>query len=208
MNSTNLNYGFSEQVMPPEQASKVGKLYKEVFATPPWNEAVRCKKCRKNFGKEWFGVSGCPDCDGKMEDYYDLEKLTVEIAETSRLIGFKIATIMSGESLIGFWFGWNGTLEEINRQKLRLANRELSSIDGLRLEDKYFYLSEFGVSPELRGRNLGKRLFQFGMEKIGLATVMRTNTNSPAFFIARKNGFQTIWSYGDQSYRVLLSNKI
>lgn len=212
MNSTNLNcdYKYSEQVMAAEQAGKVGKLYKEVFATPPWNEAFRCTNggCGQNYGKEFAGAVACPGCGGGMEDYYDVDKLTSEIVETSKLVGFKIASVLRGEDLLGFWYGWDGTLDEINEQKLNLKEPDLQLIKDLSPVKKYFYASELGVSPENRGLGLGKKLFQFGMERVDTPAITRTNIYSPAFTILKKNGFKLIWNYDDGSSRVLLSKNV
>lgn len=209
---TNQKFNLSYQPVDTESVKPLVKLYREVFSTPPWNEAWVCsnERCGRNYG----GAEACQDdlckkCGAPLREYYPPDRLGQEIIEISGRTGFRIATLLNEGDLSGFWYGWRGTLEEINRQKLVLAPQELAAMED-RLSKAaprpWLYLAEFGLKPELRGRGYGKELFNYGLRSVSDDNVIaRTTPSSPAYYINRQNRIDTVWNYTDGSGRVIMA---
>lgn len=185
---------------------KVAELYKKVFATPPWNEAYKCSACSKQYGQTEFPSDLLCPCGEVLQEYYNTEKLIADIQEISSRTSSLISLALPESQLGGFCWGWEDSLDQINRDKLRLPNSTLNSgVMPLSVDDNYFYLSEFGIDPALRGRGFGKTIFRATLEtQSAKSIIMRTNTGSPAFFIAQKSGFQKVYTYPDRNDTVLL----
>jgi GNAT superfamily N-acetyltransferase len=210
---TNQKFNLSYQPVDTESVKPLVKLYREVFSTPPWNEAWVCsnERCGRNYG----GAEACQDdlckkCGAPLREYYPPDRLGQEIIEISGRTGFRIATLLNEGDLSGFWYGWRGTLEEINRQKLTLAPQELTAMEErLARADRrrsWLYLAEFGIKPELRGRGYGKELFNYGMRSATAENIIaRTTPSSPAYYINRQNRIDTVWNYTDGSGRVIMA---
>lgn len=208
---SNINLKFSEEPLTEEGSISIAKVYQKVFSTPPWNEGYRCSTdCGQTYGETNKPPSQICVCGSSIIDFYGLEDLQKEIFEISRRTGFKIATALGeNQKPVGFWYGWDGDLKTLNDQKLNLSNPNLIKLSEVlqeRPQQKWFYLAEFGLDPKTRGLGIGKKLCRYGMDQISRQPIiLRTNTESPAYYIFRKSGFSTVWKYNDESYRVLMS---
>ena len=211
---SNTNLTITNEALDDGAIIRVADLYKRVFATPPWNEAFICTnpECGRNYGlAEASPAMPCKKCGAPLREYYDLNELSQEIAEISRRTGFCIASLLSGDRLDGFWYGWEGDLVTVNRQKLQLVPDDLSRLQDITEEDpekQWFYLAEFGMDPALRGQGRGKELFQFGLDEVPAPRIIaRTTPSSPAYYINKQNGFRTVWNYQDGSGRVIMARQ-
>jgi hypothetical protein len=205
--------------IPAEQAlnrcEEVAALYADVFATEPWNEAMRCTNCSRSYGVG--APPACIDCNAELVEYYPLDQTTREIRSYFSLNRSRVALALenptASQSLCGFAWGWEEPLPALNDRKLALASDDLQAVLDFFGQDKdspVFYFSEFGVRADLRGLGLGKLLYR-GLLRTEeqVPILMRTSRRSPAFSISTRDAvcpLKVIYDYRDSVSRVLLAS--
>lgn len=178
-----------------DRLPSITSLYREVFASPPWNEAYRCTTCEKSFGKDVGSDYNC--CSNPVVDYYPLEETTGRILEQLTRTKARIALATNDESskkIVGFAWGWEDSLKDEHADHFSFSSEEALMIRdmlGLSDQDTFFYLSELGLHESQRGKGLGKKLYETVLEArdrmTSAAILMRTTKKSPAFSIATRS---------------------
>lgn len=213
MNQLNAtSYEISEVV---DRLPSIGSLYREVFSSPPWNEAYRCTTCEKSFGKDVGSDYNC--CNKPVVDYYPLEETTGRILDQFTRTKARIALATNDESskrIVGFAWGWEDSLKDEHADHFSFSREEVLMIRnmlGFSDQDTLFYLSELGLHESQRGKGLGKKLYETVLEArdriTSAAILMRTTKKSPAFSIATRNPLfplNIVHEFGDALDRVVL----
>lgn len=194
------------------------RLYKQVFGEAPWNEGFVCRNCEALYPTSGGKPESCRNCgDEKIEEFYDDAELGRELEALTKKDGYveRVADILD-EGLVGFAWGWVSDLETLNREKLSLEGEAMSSMltnigecfpeyDG----SPVYYFAEIGVRAEYRGRDVAGELYRSKMEgakSLGKKySVVRTTRKSDVpykWFV--RDGFETVYEYGDDRDRVIL----
>ena len=197
------------------RSEEVAALYARVFATDPWNEAMRCTRCGRSYGLD--APSACVDCSADLVEFYPLPETARQIRSYFSLnrarIAFALSDAGTPQSLSGFAWGWEESLPDLNDRKLSLPREDLDTLSEFFKEgknDPVFYVSEFGVRADMRGLGTGKLLYQGLMRPDERTSVlMRTSRRSPAFTIATRDPvspLRVVYDYRDSLSRVLLAS--
>jgi len=199
-----------------EESRKIAEIYKEVFASPPWNEAYKCTQCKTQYGRRYVGAQ-C--CGFPLEDFYDIEKITAEFDAYFAMTRARICLVLGGadaKEITGFAWSWQDTLEDLNRLKFKLDPtnlRQLQDAGNIDRDDRLSYFSEFGLKESERGKGIGKQLYDTLFSTMDMSeakgTIMRTSRQSPASTIAQKSIMfpqKIIYEYRDDLDRIILSN--
>lgn len=211
---------FSIIELPPEKAIEesrvIARVYKEVFGSPPWNEAFKCNGCAASYGRE---CRACQICGGPLEDFYDIDKTAADIEACFAMTRARICLVLGGtdaRDITGFAWSWEDTLDNLNRLKFDLKPtdlRRLQDTGNIDRDDRLSYFSEFGLMESERGKGIGKRLYDTLFSSMDMSqakgTIMRTSRKSPASDIARKSMLfpqKIIYEYRDAMDRIILSN--
>ena len=181
--------------LPDQRVKAIAKLYAQVFALPPWNEAVKCDRCQQFQGLETEPSSLCL-CGGTFREAYPLQKTIQYIASESAKPGFRLAIVTTTKNdLAGFAWGWLTTPHQLTVEKWQDVQTQTTIIQTLTDLDigpnnTIRYLSECGISPQNRGLGLANQLTEqvTGPE----TTVYRTNCLSPMMAVALTQGFKQI----------------
>ena len=199
------------------RASELATLSADVFASEPWNEAFKCRTCKKSFGR---AAAGEECCGTSLDVYYPPDATRAYYVRCLQNTRSRIAVAMDEQSdnrLIGFALGWEDSLNGLCEKNFFQDEqvREVSENTGFRAADPLFYFSEFGVTEELRGQGIGKRLFNTLFSSVDWSTVrgriMRTSRQSPAYSIASQNAafpFMVVYQYRDALERIILTNPV
>lgn len=196
------------------QSADIARVYANVFASPPWNEAYKCTTCGNSFDAK-RGNEQC--CGSQVREYYPLAETSEDIRKSFALTRARVALALADESsIVGFAWGWQDTLGTLNDERFRLpaeAFDRLVAQSGFDPNDDVFYFSEFGVRSELRGQGIGRTMLQKLFSSVDVDSakglVMRTSKKSPAYSIVTdpRNGsiFSVSHEYRDVLERVILS---
>jgi hypothetical protein len=199
-----------------DQLPLITALYKEVFAAPPWNEAYRCTCCKQSFGKEVSVGTLC--CSQPLVEYYPFAETLDEIRGCFELSRARVAVVLDSvaDKLVGFSWGWEDNLAQANAEKFGMNADEverLCKVLKVSADTLFFYLSEFGVQQDYRGKGLGKGLYTTLLDDRDRsqsdAIIMRTSKKSPAFSIATNNPrypLRVAYEYRDKLERVILAS--
>ena len=127
---------------------KIAKLYADVFAPPPWNEAFKCDRCGKFAGLETIKGSSC-ECGGKHTEAYPLEETVDYISKEAQKEGFRMAIVRDDEEdIVGFSWSYLTTIDEVAEGKWSEAN-DIEKV-GAQVED----MEKVMNSVEARMRDL------------------------------------------------------
>jgi hypothetical protein len=173
--------------------SDIAKLYANVFAPPPWNEAVKCDNPDDGQYKGLDTPLGSKcDCGGTFVEAYPLNETISYINNESKKTGFKIIKITDGEETVGFAWSYLTTPSKLAISKWKNYQNQENILTALKLqginsEDQIRYFSECGVSPNFRGNGLANQLTNLVSGKE--TTIYRTNCLSPMMAVANRLGF-------------------
>ena len=174
--------------------SDVAKLYANVFAPPPWNEAVKCNNPNDGQFKGLDTPLGSKcECGGTFIEAYPLAETIEYINDESKKLGFKIVKITNDKEIVGFAWSYLTTPNNLVISKWKNYQDQENIITSLKLqginsEDQIRYFSECGVSPNFRGNGLANQLTDLVSEKE--ITIYRTNCLSPMMAVANRLGFR------------------
>jgi len=178
--------------------------YKQVFGESNWEEGKKCAACGKK-----FRLSQAPTtcCQENVTDFYADEQVRQSIQSAQENFGFQIVRLFT-QDLSGFSWGWQGSLPEINEEKLSVDYKEIAEL-GTRSAN-WFYLSELGVSTEERGRGYGRILLRILLATLPKNTpvILRTSMRSELYSLIQTEGFETVYDYGDQDARILSAKSL
>lgn len=181
------------------QIDRVAKLYADVFAGPPWNEATKCASTDSYYGLDQPVGSPCPDCQTPLlEAYPRQDTISYILKELGQINPVGLLAFVK-EELAGFSWGYETTVEALVTSKWKTSEMQqaVKNILGqYGVKDPVFYGSETGVDPKYQGLGIGKtlvrrRLHQVAKTKVD-SMVVRTNLNSPMYGICQSIGFQQI----------------
>jgi hypothetical protein len=176
--------------------SDIARLYANVFAPPPWNEAVKCNNPNDGQFKGLNTPLGSKcECGGTYLEAYPLNETIEYINNESKKLGFKIIKIITDKETVGFAWSYLTTPNNlvISKWKNYQDQENILSIlklQGIKPEDQIRYFSECGVRPNFRGIGLANQLTNLvsGRE----TTIYRTNCLSPMMAVANKLGFSQV----------------
>lgn len=190
----NKEFSISSENLDNSKITQVARLYAQVFATPPWNEAVKCNNCCDFKGQETPLESKC-SCGGTFKEAYPLQETSDYIKTDSQKPGFRMATAESDGKLIAFSWSYLTTpiklaLDKWSSSEFQAVVVDLLKQQGLNANTQFRYLNETGVNSEFRNLGIASRL---RIETTGPeTTVARTNCNSPMTVINYKQDFSQI----------------
>ncbi|MGI5841514.1 MAG: hypothetical protein ACOX6N_04830 [Patescibacteria group bacterium] len=171
----------------------LAKLYADVFAPPPWNEAVKCDSCESFRGVETSIGSRC-ECGGTFYEAYPLEETMEYIREEAAKPGFRLALIEEDNEVVAFAWSYLISPNDLAVKKWDLEEDQRAVIDLLKQRTngngEIRYLSECGISPVARGKGLANKLTECvqGPE----ISVIRTNCSSPMMAVAERMGYEQL----------------
>lgn len=172
------------------------KLYADVFAGEPWKEVNRCDICHTFFGPDTQVGQPCPKDGSPLGPAYPLDE-TVEYIKTEIDHEDGTAFILKDDQPSGRikGFAWGYSFEspkEYADKKYHTsetAQRVLDVLQSAGVGGKFFYLSETGIVPDIRGQGLSTmltgKLIEVAENK-ELPAVLRTNEASPVVKIAKR----------------------
>lgn len=186
-----------EQRLGQNQLSELARLYAEVFAGPPWNEAVKCDSCEKYQGRSVLIGSPC-SCGGSFVEAYPLLATIDYIKSEYQKPGFRYA-ILNGdqEEIVAFAWSYLTTPVKLAQSKWTepqnqaLIAKLISDTTGLPPNKRFRYISECGVKPEYRNLGLSNWVVQanLGFDE---STIYRTNCLSPMMAVAARLEFAQV----------------
>jgi GNAT superfamily N-acetyltransferase len=175
MEFENLNKDKLQEIM------KTAIAYRITFSTKPWLEVSRGPECGSFYGPDNQPGSICPCGCGKLEEAYPIIKTTGYIrGEISKQNPIAL-TSSKDRKLIAFGWGYVETGEEFASQKYKSESARTVVAETVGRNKTVFYLSEFGVIPEERGKGIGSEITKKVIEeasKLNLPFLLRTNKSS------------------------------
>lgn len=201
------------------QQEKTG-LYINIFWEEPRNEGYTCTDCNKTFGlstiKEWDSCT----CNGKLERFYDPDKVTKDRWERTTKEGYvgKLAETLDSK-LVWFIMWRQAELVNLNREKLKLTNRQLYYLwENIKKTftnfdpKRFFYLAEVGVDKQTRWQKIASSLYEQMEAEVTrditwyslLRTTKKTDTPYRRF---QKEWYKDMFTYNDEQDRVIMIKK-
>lgn len=190
--------------------SSTANLYAKVFATPPWNEAVKCDTDGQFKGLETPLGSKC-SCGGTFVEAYPLEETVEYIQKESKNPEFKFREMTNTEGkTIGFAWSYLTSPEKLVQSKWNNPEDQQKVLDilaqeGILSDQTIRYISECGIDPDFRGKGIANTLTDMvsGPE----TTIYRTNCFSPMMAVASRLEFTQIMGPEviiDRSNRIII----
>ncbi len=138
---------------------EITKLYKDVFAGPPWFEFAKCVNCGINYGEAELTANrcNCKSCSQelKLEPFCSDEQIQSTVLNavgSNCFIGILARDLASNKRLS---FSWGFQVPSVDAPTVKFEQvNELISSKGLIRED-LFYSAETGVLPEFQRIGLG-----------------------------------------------------
>jgi len=188
--------------------------YREVFFDEPWNEWLRCPKCRKYWGikdKNLLASYGFCHCEVPLVDFWPREQVLSDLYhEITPDASCWLA--IAEKSVIGFCWGYPVSIADLER-KLDIS---LGHKFGFAMTEVIAYQDEVGVVSVYRGRKIAKsmvsrRLDDFLAQGM-LVGIVRTRQNpepSQTFlWYTQKLGYQIVATYPSTDGRVVLGRQL
>lgn len=191
------------------------QLYKDVFWEAPWNEGFICKSCGKLYPAKFTWNCNCSNPN--LDEFYKDEEMKESFKLQSIKTGYMeyIANILGKESW--FMWGWESDIDEINKDKLGLDEKEIKKLKQWILErfpdfyfDSFFYLSEMGIKKEFRWQSIASKMYDKIIKKLVLNTpwkyiMIRTTKKSDIpYKWLQKLWYEKVYDYNDQQDRAIL----
>ena len=170
--------------------------YIATFATPPWNEWMRCSECSRHYGLDV--PERCESCGGTLIPFYSDDQVKQYFARAQILRGhFHLA--VAEQEIVAGWRGFvYGSLDVCNDAKLHLPADELAR---LRSRVAPFLACSWGlgVHPEHRRRGLGLALTEASFMLAGRPMLIRTSTDEtvPVRRLHERFAFIEVYRYPD-----------
>ncbi|MDD3302873.1 MAG: hypothetical protein PHN31_04900 [Candidatus Gracilibacteria bacterium] len=192
--------------------------YKNVFNYSAWGEGVKCSNGCSYKSTFENKADVCPDCGGEIIDYYSEIEVKQEIEKVINNTKFKQAIVLfSDRDVGGFTWGWADNIENINDEKLGLNTDNYNelcenlTINGLKVDNPFYYQSETGTTYKNRNKGLGRDLIYLNQDllienrdKVS-QIIQRTSKGSPMYKIRKKQGYKEVYDYKDDDKRVIFA---
>lgn len=193
---------YSKETPDPLVVKDIALVFAEVFAGYPWYEVFKCNGCDSYFDSDVVLGQLCACC-GK-----DYTSIAYPLDETEEMIRQQFSNEWHAlylshshndkKRVEGFAWGSKRSLEQTTQylpENLRSATTQEIQRFAI-TNDRFFAISEIGVREEVRGKGLGKILFNFLVEEARLqmacATVW-TRSDTVLTPICLKAGFTQVF---------------
>lgn len=190
--------------------AQVIEAYRDIFATSPWHEHLKCECCEKYWGKKDLGLlaENAYQCCGKpLVDFWPRHEVRQNILnELSRENSAFIA--VQDSSVIGFAWGYLTQASALaDKLKIQFDAPVLEKLSNLSIA----YQSDVAVLPEYRERKIAKQLvkqrligFQSKGVDYGVVRVRKSPEPSKTFLWYKKLGYEIIAEYPENDGRVIM----
>ncbi len=193
---------------------QIVSCYRDVFASPPWNEWKKCEECGQKWGilsRDELNAANHEHCGKQVVDYWPSDVVMAEISRDLQDKETSCWLAMTGfGQVVGFIWGYPITPEDL-AQKLGRPDLASNLIERFGDHERVAYQDEMGVLEAYRSRKIGKELARMRLKdfkqqglKVG---VVRTKTIPPTvtYNWYTRDGFETVSSYDDRDGRVVLA---
>ncbi len=165
--------------------------YIEVWKDKPWNEAVKCASCGKNFGREYEKTNNCPECRGALKPYWSKNKVDKDIDKALNQKDCEIILAMNKEKVIGFSYGYKFDEPKSGIELIESGPQ----FEQWKKVVKISYIEGLGVLKQFKGRGIGRKLLEtitrcFEDKNYDMIVLGTLPVNGPAMNLYKSLGFE------------------